>query len=108
MSAISLTSIFAQPAITVQPTNFATLSIGARLSNRVSVSGAFPMAYQWHFQGEGIGGQTNANIVLTNLQPAHVGDYFVVVRNAGGAVTSQVSQGRRVPSAPSRFFETNL
>lgn len=92
LSAVSLTSIFAQPAITAQPTNFATLSMGARLSNRVLVSGVPPLIYQWRFQGEAISGQTNANLVLTNLQPAHVGDYFVVVSNAGGAVTSQVAR----------------
>ncbi|HUS37566.1 MAG TPA: FG-GAP-like repeat-containing protein [Verrucomicrobiae bacterium] len=92
MSAVSLTSILAQPAITAQPTNFATLSAGARVSNRVLVSGDLPMTYQWRFKGEAISGQTNAIIVLTNLQPAHVGDYFVVVRNAGGALTSQVAQ----------------
>lgn len=92
MSAVSLTSILAQPAITAQPTNFATLSIGARLSNRVLVSGDLPMTYQWRFKGEAISGQTNAIIVLTNLQPAHVGNYFVIVSNAGGAVTSQVAR----------------
>jgi hypothetical protein len=44
--------------------------------------------YQWIFENTPIPGETNATLVLTNVQPANAGAYAVVVSNMLGSVTS--------------------
>lgn len=52
------------------------------------VTGSLPLTYQWELNGAALAGATNSVLVLTNLQPANAGTYRVVVKNAGGDVTS--------------------
>jgi uncharacterized repeat protein (TIGR03803 family) len=57
----------------------------------VKLTNAPPEAtyYQWYFNGtNALGNATNAFLRLTNVQPAQVGAYTVVVTNLVGAVTS--------------------
>jgi len=78
------------PDFTVQPQSLALIaSEDAQFS--VSASGTEPMAYQWRFNGENIGGATEASNVVNNVQSYNAGDYVVVVTNAFGAVTSAVA-----------------
>jgi hypothetical protein len=84
--------VLVPPRITSQPTNFLTLSLGASVSYRVTASGTTPLFYQWQLNGTNLPNQTNALIVLTNLQLTHVGDYTVIVTNAAGATNSQVAR----------------
>jgi hypothetical protein len=79
----------AAPTIVAQPSNQnvffadgATLTVAAR--------GTEPLAYQWQFNGANIDNATNATLTWTNVQPANVGNYVVVVSNSVGHVTSQV------------------
>jgi hypothetical protein len=71
-----------------QPTNFALVCVGASVTNRVIVSGAVPLSYQWRFNGAPLEGQTKSTIILTNLQLTDAGEYDVVVANMCGSVTS--------------------
>jgi hypothetical protein len=49
------------------------------------------LLYQWRLNGALIAGATATTLSITNAQNAHAGAYTVVVRNNGGAVTSQVA-----------------
>jgi hypothetical protein len=82
--------VIVPPAITVQPTNFASVSLGASVGNRVVASGTAPLAYQWRLYGAPVPGQTKSSISLSNVQVAVAGDYTAVVTNLGGSVTSRV------------------
>jgi hypothetical protein len=91
-SVLASLTVLVPPTITAQPTNFLRLSLGASVSNRVTASGTTPLFYQWQLNGTNLPNRTNALIVLTNLQLAHVGDYTVIVTNAAGSTNSQVAR----------------
>jgi hypothetical protein len=56
----------------------------------VGASGTVPLQYQWQFNNSTLAGATNASLLLTNVQPAHAGNYRATVFNPAGAVTSAV------------------
>jgi len=64
---------------------------GAFVKLECTATGLLPLTYQWLHNGTNLGGATGAALVLTNAAPSDAGDYFVVVSNAGGAVTSSVA-----------------
>ena len=90
-SAVALLTIVRAPTITVQPTNFALVSLCGRVANRVIASSGATMTYQWRFNGANMPGQTKSTISLTNVQTANEGDYDVVVANMCGSITSRVA-----------------
>ena len=53
-----------------------------------AVEGSPALRYQWNFQGAPLAGQTNDTLIVTNVRAVVVGNYFVVVTNAWGAITS--------------------
>lgn len=77
------------PAVLAQPTN-TTIAVGGNATFHVSATGTDPLAYRWHFNGGSVGTSTNS-LTITNAQPSNGGDYFVVVSNAVGVVTSSVA-----------------
>jgi len=99
-AATSTTAILAvlpaPPAITVQPSSLAVLE-GAEVSFRVQAIGTAPLAYQWQLNGATLAGETNPAIELTNVQPAEVGGYQVIVTNAAGSATSSIAALAIVP-----------
>ena len=79
------------PIITTQPSG-QTSPAGATVDFAVQADSSVPAEYQWYFN------QTNllleavaATVSLTNVQPVHAGDYFVVVKNVAGSVPSAVA-----------------
>ena len=88
--AVASTASLGQPTITLQPTNFPVLSLGASVGNRVLASGAAPLSYQWRKNGVPISGRTTSSIIITNLQLSDAGAYDVVVTNAAGSAISSV------------------
>jgi hypothetical protein len=79
------------PFITVQPTN-QTGSAGQSIQFAVMATGTSPLSYQWAFNGTNVAAGGNSNVlVLTNVQPAQSGSYWVVVANVAGVVTSTVA-----------------
>ena len=88
--AVTCTTSLGQPTITLQPTNFPVLSLGASVGNRVLASGAAPLSYQWRHDGAPLVGKTTPSITLTNLKLTDKGAYDVVVTNISGATTSSV------------------
>ncbi|MRR31481.1 hypothetical protein EG834_14415, partial [bacterium] len=79
----------AQPVITVQPTNFTTVSLGATAGNRVVATGTPPLTYQWWLFGQPVPGQTESVLSLTNVQLSAAGDYTVIVNDPVGSTTSR-------------------
>jgi hypothetical protein len=71
------------PEILLPPINQAVrINQGTTLS--VLAKGSAPLAYHWRFNGTPIPGETNASLVLTNLQLEGEGTYEVEVSNTVG------------------------
>ncbi|MGH7979248.1 MAG: LamG-like jellyroll fold domain-containing protein, partial [Limisphaerales bacterium] len=77
------------PQITQQPASDSTTQNSA-YTNNVTAWGTPPLAYQWYQTNVAVQGQTNANLVLDSVQTNNAGDYYVVVTNDYGSVTSTV------------------
>lgn len=71
------------PAISVNPGQSATLTVGAR--------GTPPITYQWNKGGSAIAGATNAAYTIANAQSADAGSYTVTLTNAYGTATSNAA-----------------
>ncbi len=75
------------PTITAQPLSQAVPE-GDDVVFTVSAVGAKPLQYQWRFNGTDLLGETNATLLLENVQNDRAGFYSVVVGNSVGSVTS--------------------
>ncbi|MCX8157379.1 MAG: immunoglobulin domain-containing protein [Verrucomicrobiae bacterium] len=62
--------------------------VGGRVVLQVSVSGQWPMTYQWLFNGLPIPGANRPWLVLNNVRPEDAGVYQVMVQNTLGMATS--------------------
>jgi hypothetical protein len=83
--------------VTDVQTSFVAL-VGGVASNSVTVIGAFPLYYQWQFNGTNLpesgelsGTQSNIFLNITNAQGSNSGGYQVIVSNNYGSVTSSVA-----------------
>jgi hypothetical protein len=61
---------------------------GNNTSFTVDARGVGPFTYRWQHNGVPVPGQTNATLVLTNIQLASAGNYAAIVGFVGGSVTS--------------------
>jgi len=75
------------PTIITQPQTLAA-TLGSNATFTVTATGDPTLLYQWRFGGVNLAGATAATLTLTNLQPAQVGLYSVVVSNPFGSATS--------------------
>lgn len=82
-----LTVVVLPPVITAQPTN-ATTFVDGNANFRVGVTGSTPLTYRWFFERSPLACCDSSSLDLMNVQPAQAGNYFVVVSNIGGTVTS--------------------
>jgi len=92
---------FALPDIATQPQGL-TNAVGTTATFWVVATGTEPLAHQWRkydYFGNfsDLTGCTETNLVLTNVQTSHAGDYRVVVTNIEGAVTSAVARLTVIP-----------
>ena len=78
------------PAIITDPVSQSVLQ-GQDATFSVSAEGFQPLSYQWCFNGTNLPGATATNYTVVNAQPAHEGDYSVVVTNGAGSATSAVA-----------------
>jgi len=78
------------PSITQQPTNQAVL-IDESASFSLIVTGTPPLAIQWYFSNSPLVAATNDTLLLSAVQPEDAGDYFAIVTNSYGAVTSSIA-----------------
>ncbi|MBN2505780.1 MAG: DUF11 domain-containing protein [Verrucomicrobia bacterium] len=86
-SAVAVLVVYSAPVILRQPQSAAAVA-GSNVLFRVGAEGAPPLFYQWQFNGAGLAEQTNAVLLLTNVQAANEGQYRVALSNAYGIVLS--------------------
>jgi hypothetical protein len=85
-----LTGNFAQlPAFDVLPQN-QTNSVGSTANFAAHAVGSGSLSYQWYYINSPQAGATSSTLMLTNIQLANAGNYWVTVTNAYGSVTSSV------------------
>ncbi len=82
-SAVAVTA----PSITAQPQPVAVYA-GADALFSVAVNGSAPLTYQWRLNGADIPGATSNSYTRTQVSGDDVGNYSVVVANAGGTISS--------------------
>ncbi len=83
-------------AILGQPANQTAAQNGSATFN-VTAKGINPVYFQWFFGQTNLAGETNSILELTNVQPAQAGNYFVIVSNYFGSLTSSVASLDVVP-----------
>lgn len=92
-SAVAMLTVLVPAAISIQPAN-QTGYFGGSASFSVSAIGTAPLIYQWYFNGAPlvdngeITGSATAVLSISDIQPANVGNYQVVVTNNYGSATS--------------------
>jgi uncharacterized repeat protein (TIGR03803 family) len=90
--------------IVTQPASL-TVTQGYNATFSVLAEGApLPLSYQWFFDdlalsdGVGVSGSTSATLNLSAVQPDFAGNYYVVVTNGFGSVTSSIATLIVVPT----------
>jgi hypothetical protein len=69
----------------------------------VAASGAPPLNYQWSLNGTNISGATASSLTISNVVPANLGAYGVLVTNAFGTITSSNAMLSMYPFLASPF-----
>jgi len=77
------------PALSVQPTNVSIMA-GGSATFAVTAAGSAPLSYRWYFNNS-LQASTTNSLVVPNAQVVNTGNYYVVVSNAIGVVTSSVA-----------------
>ena len=83
-------TILNQPAIITQPSN-QIVSCGMSPTLSVVASGSKSLSYQWWLNGTNLPGANKASLTITNAQLPDSGNYFVIVTNVYGSITSSVA-----------------
>ena len=96
-SAVATLTVLQPPVITWQPLNVVA-SPGATVSFYVEAESLTPMAYQWQRNGSPLADQTDAWLVLSDLQPSDFAGYTVGITNRDGGVLSEVATLSRAAS----------
>ena len=78
------------PAITGRPESQSVYA-GTNVAFTVAATGTAPLFYQWKSNSVTVAGATNSILNLSNVALNASGNYAVVIRNAGGSVTSLVA-----------------
>ncbi|MEI7728392.1 MAG: immunoglobulin domain-containing protein [Verrucomicrobiota bacterium] len=89
-SAVATLSVWSAPVIVTQPQN-QTNFVGTIVSFSVIANGSPALWYQWWYEGTALPNQTNAALILPNVQMTNAGNYSVVITNNVASVTSMVA-----------------
>jgi hypothetical protein len=92
------------PSIVSQPQD-QIRTVGSLTTLAVLANGTAPLTHTWFFNGAAIPGGSSGVLTFANTQPAHAGDYHVVIHNAYGAVTSSVARLTVSPLLPTTCAE---
>lgn len=87
---VTSTNIGEEPVILTQPIESYTNAAGSSITLSVIATGAVPLSYLWYSNNIATTVSTTS-YALSNCLTNYSADYFVVVTNAYGAVTSTVS-----------------
>jgi hypothetical protein len=101
LSAASLASTPPPPEIVLQPMAQPTNNVGFAQQFSVQAIGGLPFSYEWRMQTRGssvaltdggpISGSMTPTLTISNLIPLNAANYFVVITNNWGAVTSSLA-----------------
>ncbi len=86
-SGVATLTVWAPPAITVQPTNRVAV-VGDNLSFTVAATGTPAPAYQWQFYSTNLPAATAATLSLPNVAMGQAGTYYTVITNIAGTTNS--------------------
>lgn len=87
---LMLTVVESPPFLLVQPTN-QVVPVGRQGRLEVAADGSWPLACQWYFAGRPLAGATNLQLIFDPVNYGHSGQYYAVITNSFGAVTSIVA-----------------
>lgn len=89
MSHDATLNVVVAPGITSQPQSL-TVTQGQNVSISVVATGSTPLSYQWYLNNSKTG-NNNPSLTLSNVNTNKAGNYWVVVANSAGSVTSTVA-----------------
>lgn len=78
------------PTIAQQPLGASTF-LGWDVLLSVADLGSGPLTYQWFHDNVAVAAGTNASLVLDHAKASDAGNYFLIISNTLGSVTSQVA-----------------
>jgi hypothetical protein len=84
-----------------------TISGGSTIVLDALVGGQTPLYFQWQKNGVDLPGETNAVLILANVDESYTGGYTLVVSNALGVVTSDVATVEVGLTLVNSSFETD-
>lgn len=90
MDAFSVVDLRDPPTIVNQPASVSTVG-GGTVAFAGGATGTSPLAYQWFFDDAPLADKTNSILILTSVSTNQAGDYFAIITNRFGAVTSAVA-----------------
>lgn len=93
------------PIITTQPATTVNFTAAGAINFSVVGSSAVPLTYQWFKNGVAMAGQTGATLTINNATASDIGNYWVVVSNENGAVTSNSGSAITTVTAPGLTFQ---
>ena len=107
LSAAALANTPPAPEIFIQPVSDATNNQGLAQQFSAQALGGLPLHYQWFQEAGGsfnslsdggqFSGSTTPTLTISNLAPANATNYYVVVTNNWGAVTSTIANLTLLP-----------
>ncbi len=83
----STDTTYTRATIATQPVA-TSVATGNSATFTVTATGTGTLAYQWYFSSAAISGATSSSYAITDATVASAGNYYVVVSNAYGVVTS--------------------
>ena len=107
LTALVIPFASAQPVINSIYPPILTERAGDHVAFTVSATGSGTLTYQWYQNGGSLAGQTNAWIVLTNIQTGNSGQYGVTVTDASDNYASN-SATLNVSTVALPLYSTNL
>ncbi|MGC8887144.1 MAG: cadherin-like domain-containing protein [Verrucomicrobiia bacterium] len=87
----SIATLAVSSTIITTPLQNQHVPLGSNATFTVTATGPGTLAYQWQFNSADLAGATNEVLLITNAQPANIGNYRVIVTNNYGSATSSVA-----------------
>lgn len=88
-SGVVVLTVNTNPIIVAQPVA-AVVDPNTSVSFGVTARGGQPLSYQWYKNSGVMGSATGTNFTIASAQAGDAGDYFAIVTNLYGSVTSRV------------------